>query len=134
MNSVVTAEPLSSGEIAFTTSASLACKTLLAPVDPGAFPPAEQLEVINLATSKTADHNCQASPWSLDDLARELVNRHGHDAMTRSTIQRVLETADLKPHRSVYWLNSHDPDFNAKARTGPPVSPRVKSTDATAGA
>ena len=24
--------------------------------------------------------------------------------------------ADLKPHRSVYWLNSHDPDFDAKAQ------------------
>jgi transposase len=35
--------------------------------------------------------------------------------MHRSTIQRILESADLKPHRSVYWLNSHDPDFDAKA-------------------
>ena len=25
------------------------------------------------------------------------------------------EEADLKPHKSVYWLNSHDPDFDAKA-------------------
>ena len=116
MNSGATAEPLSSGEIAFTFIASLACKTLLAPVDPGAFPPSEQLEVVNLATSKTADHDCQASQWSLDDLARELVNRHGLDAMARSTIQRVLANADLKPHRSVYWLNSHDPDFDAKAQ------------------
>jgi hypothetical protein len=36
--------------------------------------------------------------------------------MSRSTIWRVLNEADLKPHRSVYWLNSHDPDFEAKAR------------------
>ena len=35
--------------------------------------------------------------------------------MSRSTIWRVLDEADLKPHRSVYWLNSHDPDFDAKA-------------------
>ena len=28
----------------------------------------------------------------------------------------ALNDADLKPHRSVYWLNSHDPDFEAKAR------------------
>jgi len=27
-----------------------------------------------------------------------------------------LEDADLKPHRSVYWLNSHAPAFEAKAR------------------
>jgi hypothetical protein len=36
--------------------------------------------------------------------------------MSRSTIGRILAEADLKPHRSVYWLNSHDPDFDAKAR------------------
>jgi transposase len=35
--------------------------------------------------------------------------------MRRSTIQRILRDADLQPHRSVYWLNSHDPDFDAKA-------------------
>jgi len=35
--------------------------------------------------------------------------------MSRSTIFRVLDEADLKPHQSVYWLNSHDPDFDAKA-------------------
>jgi hypothetical protein len=116
MNSAATAERSSSGEIAFTNTVSLACKTLLAPVDPGAFPPDEQLEVITLATSKTAEHHCLASQWSLDDLARELVNRHADDAMTRSTIQRVLQAADIKPHHSVYWLNSHDPDFDAKAQ------------------
>ncbi len=37
--------------------------------------------------------------------------------MSRSTIGRILSEADLKPHRSVYWLNSHDPDFDAKARS-----------------
>jgi transposase len=36
--------------------------------------------------------------------------------MSRSTIQRVLTEADLKPHRSTYWLSSHDPDFTAKAK------------------
>jgi transposase len=85
-------------------------------VDRGSFPPDEQLEVITLATSKTTEHDCVASQWSLDDLATELVNRHAEEAMTRSTIWRVLNEADLKPHRSVYWLNSHDPDFDTKAQ------------------
>ncbi len=37
--------------------------------------------------------------------------------MSRSTIHRVLTEADLKPHKSDsdYWLNSHDPDFPARA-------------------
>ena len=37
-------------------------------------------------------------------------------SMSRSTIHRILTEADLKPHRSSYWLNSHDPDFAAKAK------------------
>jgi transposase len=82
----------------------------------GAFPPDEQLAVVNLATSTTAAHDCPASRWSLDDLAMTLVNQHAAEAMSRSTIWRVLQAADLKPHRSVYWLNSHDPDFDAKAQ------------------
>jgi hypothetical protein len=37
-------------------------------------------------------------------------------AMSRSTIWRILDDADLKPHRSVYWLNSHAPAFEAQAQ------------------
>ncbi len=85
------------------------------PVAPRSFPPDERVEVITLASERTAEHDCPATRWSLDDLARELVNRHADEAMHRSTIQRILHDADLKPHRSVYWLNSHDPDFDAKA-------------------
>jgi hypothetical protein len=103
------------GEHAFSDIASRVCKTLLAPVGPGVFPPDEQLEVITLATSKTAEHDCVASHWSIDDLAAVLVNRYADEAMRRSTIWRILNEADLKPHRSIYWLNSHDPDFDRKA-------------------
>ena len=85
-------------------------------VGPGAFPPDEQLEVVTLASSATAEHGCMASQWCMDDLAAALVNQHAQEAMSRSTIWRVLHEADLKPHHSVYWLNSHDPDFEAKAQ------------------
>jgi transposase len=80
-------------------------------VGPDLFPPRDRVEVITIASEKTEDHDCHATRWSLDDLARELVNRHAEEAMTRSTIWRVLNEIDLKPHRSVYWLNSHDPQF-----------------------
>jgi len=36
--------------------------------------------------------------------------------MSRSSLGRILEEADLQPHRSVYGLNSHAPAFAAKAR------------------
>jgi hypothetical protein len=36
--------------------------------------------------------------------------------MSRSTLWRVLDEAALQPHRCVYWLQSHAPAFDAKAR------------------
>ena len=84
---------------------------------PRRFSPSERLDLINLASSTTEQQSCPATRWSLDDLAVTLINRNAHDlAMSRSTIWRILDEADLKPHRSVYWLNSHDPDFDAKAQ------------------
>lgn len=73
--------------------------------------------VINRASSTTDQHDCPATRWALDDLAATLINQTAHAlAMSRSTIGRTLEEADLKPHRSVSWLHSHDPDFDAKAQ------------------
>jgi hypothetical protein len=69
-----------------------------------------------MATSKPSDYGCTATRWSLDDIAAAMINQAHQEAMSRSTIFRILDDADLKPHRSVYWLNSHDPDFEPKAR------------------
>jgi transposase len=85
-------------------------------VGPGAFPPSEQVDVLSVATAQPADYHCRATRWSLDDLAFTIVNEAHHRALSRSTIQRILADADLKPHKSVYWLNSHDPDFDARAK------------------
>jgi hypothetical protein len=89
---------------------------LLAPVDPGVFPPSERLHVISLASSRTEEHQQPDSSWTLDNLAFNIINDAHHRDMNRSTIGRILSEADLKPHRSKYWLNSHDPDFDAKAK------------------
>ena len=68
-----------------------------------------------MATRPPATYHCPATRWSLDDLVAALPQHRLHP-MSRSSIWRILEEADLKPHRSVYWLNSHDPDFEAKAQ------------------
>jgi len=68
-----------------------------------------------MATRKPTTYHCPATRWSLDDLVAAL-QQHRREPMSRSSIRRILEEADLKPHRSVYWLNSHDPDFEAKAQ------------------
>jgi hypothetical protein len=48
--------------------------------------------------------------------AREGLPLVGLTPMSRSTIARILTEAELKPHKSAYWLTSHDPDFEPKSR------------------
>jgi DDE superfamily endonuclease len=115
-NWTATAIPSANGANASWWLALPACRTPHAPDDPGAFPPDELVAVVNLATSKTEEHDQPATRWSLNDLAATIVNETHHQAMSRSTIWRILDEADLKPHKSIYWLNSHDPDFDAKAK------------------
>ena len=68
-----------------------------------------------LATTPPADLGVPTSHWSLDDLAFQILKDAHYQDMSRSTVQRILAGADLQPHRSRYWLKSHDPDFEAKA-------------------
>ena len=81
-----------------------------------AFPPSDQVDVLSVATAQPADSHCRATRWSLDDMLTALLQQQRCWGMSRSSLWRILEEADLKPHRSVYWLNSHDPAFDAKAR------------------
>jgi hypothetical protein len=94
--------------------ASVAGKMRRARVGRGAFPPAARLEVMAMAPRKPATYHCPATRWSLDDLVAALAQRRPWP-LRRSSIWRIREEADLKPHRSVYWLNSHDADCEAKA-------------------
>src|SRR6267143_705479 len=82
----------------------------------GAFPPSERLDGLSLATRTPADHESPVPRWSLDAMAAVLRDQARARAMSRSTLWRVLDEADRKPHRCVYWLHSHDPEFDAQAR------------------
>jgi DDE superfamily endonuclease len=82
----------------------------------GAFPPSASVQGLSMATKKPATFHCPATRWSLDDLVAAL-SPHRRQPMSRSSLWRLLEEADLKPPRSVYWLNSHAPDCEAKAHT-----------------
>jgi hypothetical protein len=95
--------------------ASLASTTFPAVAARPLFPPQDRHKVVVLATTKPADVGVATSRWSLDDLAYQILKDAHYRDMARSTVQRILAEADLKPHRSTYWLHSDDPDFEAKA-------------------
>jgi hypothetical protein len=46
--------------------------------------------------------------WSCRKLANQL-------GLSKSTVQRILAQAQLKPHRLERYMASNDPDFEAKA-------------------
>ena len=89
---------------------------LRGPADLGAFPPSQHVDVVSIATSLPADYGCHATRWSLDEFASTILNQNHAEAMSRSSIWRILDEGDLKPHKMQYWLNSHDPDFEEQAR------------------
>jgi len=92
------------------------CKTHPVRADRPAFPPSVRVDVVSLATSQPSEDGGTATRWTLSDIAATILNQAAHEVISRATVWRILDEADLKPHKSVYWLNSHDPDFEEKAR------------------
>lgn len=50
------------------------------------------------------------SDWTARELADEVVRRNYVESISISTIQRLLKSARLQPHRSKYWLNTKEKD------------------------
>src|SRR5437870_5516298 len=104
----VSAIPSAVGVSALCSTASSAGRMRRAQGARGAFPPAARVPVLSIATQKPTTYHWPAPRWSLDDLGVPLQPRPGAQARSRSSLWRLLEEADLKPHRSVYWLHRHD--------------------------
>jgi len=78
--------------------------------------PPTRVHVISVASSLPQDQDRSVTRWSLNEIATALLETLGTDPISRSSIWRILQEVDLKPHKSEYWLNSHDDDFEAKAQ------------------
>src|SRR6267142_5377974 len=72
---------------------------------PRAATPKVQARVIRRVQQKPGDGSTH---WSCRKLASEL-------ELSKSTVQRILAQAQLKPHRLERYMASNDPDFEAKA-------------------
>ena len=72
---------------------------------PRAATPAIQARVIRRVQQKPSDGSTH---WSCRKLAAEL-------GLSKSTVQRVLAQANLKPHRLERYMASNDPQFESKA-------------------
>jgi transposase len=84
---------------------------------PRAIVPPTRVQVLSVASTLPQDQDRSITRWTLDEIVATLLDVLGTAPISRSSIWRILQDADLKPHKSEYWLNSHDEDFDAKAKT-----------------
>ena len=72
--------------------------------------------------------------WTQQSLT-EAVRRETKTMLSRSTVQRILTTEDLRPHRVRQWLHSADPEFEVRVAQvcglylNPPEGATVVSVD-----
>jgi len=76
--------------------------------------------VVSIACTKPKDHGLAAELWTISELAR-FVSGHAEAAgfprlarAGKTTVWRILDDSDIKPHRIRYYLEKRDPDFDRK--------------------
>ena len=76
--------------------------------------------VVSIACTKPKDHGLAAELWSISALARFVSQRAEAAGFARlasagkSTVWRILDDNDIKPHKIRYYLEKRDPDFDRK--------------------
>ena len=93
---------------------SRALRIVLGRVARRLFPPQQQHKLVALATRPPVEKKVPMTHWSMADLSHQASYQGIVETISRSTIWRLLDQAAIKPHRWHYWLNSPDPDFEAK--------------------
>jgi transposase len=76
--------------------------------------------VVGIACTKPTDHGLAAELWSISALAR-FVSAHAEAAgflrlahAGKSTVWRILNEHEIKPHKIRYYLEKRDPEFDRK--------------------
>jgi transposase len=78
--------------------------------------------VVSIACTKPKDHGLAAEPWSISALARFVstgAEAAGHPRLAqagKSTVWRILNEHDIKPHKIRYYLERRDPEFDRKTQ------------------
>jgi len=89
------------------------------PGTPGKFTPEQLVGIIAVACELPAQSDRPVTHWTPRELADEVVQRGVVKSISPRTVGRLLSGAELKPHRSRYWLNANPKDqeaFDAQVR------------------
>ncbi|MFD0480277.1 helix-turn-helix domain-containing protein [Nonomuraea thailandensis] len=82
---------------------------------PPRFTLVQRAEVTALACQLPAETGMPLSRWSSADLAAEVVGRRIAEAMSASSVRRILAADVLKPWQHTSWIFIRDPGFATKA-------------------
>ncbi|ABD11248.1 transposase [Frankia casuarinae] len=77
---------------------------------------AERAEVVALACQLPAETQVPLARWSCPELAAELLSRGLVDAISASSVRRILAEHPIKPWRYQSWIFARGPGFAAKAK------------------
>ncbi len=76
--------------------------------------------VVSVACTKPKDHGLAAELWTISALAKfvsEVAQAAGFPRLAKagkSTVWRILDDHDVKPHKIRYYLEKRDPEFDRK--------------------
>lgn len=81
------------------------------PGAPSKFTSEEKTDILAMATKDPQKEGHQFSDWSIRDLTDHVIEKKIVKDIGWSTVWRMLNEIDIKPHKWEYWLNSQDPNF-----------------------
>ena len=78
--------------------------------------PLERHQVVAAACQSPEKLGCSRCIWTHEALAKALMRRRLVREISASEVGRILDEADIKPHRVKMWCHSKDPEFQTKLR------------------
>jgi transposase len=83
---------------------------------PKVIAPSTRVHIVSVASTLPHEQDRPVTRWSMDEIVTTVLDTLPTASISRASVWRILQDVDLKPHKSAYWLNSHDEDFAAKAQ------------------
>ena len=78
--------------------------------------PVTRCEIIAMACGSPSDFGLRfCNVWTIDQLRKTFIRLHPEvGSLSRTSVLRILNKADIRPHRLRPWLHSPDPRFREK--------------------
>lgn len=83
---------------------------------PPRFTKADRAAVVSLACRTPSQFGREQTLWTLDALSECATQTLVEGPISRSSVHRILQEAELRPHKVKMWCTSNDPDYDAKMR------------------